>query len=274
MNVPAITLPGDIEAPQVGLGTWTLRGSECEQVVGNALAMGYRHIDTAEMYENEDAIGRAIASVDRAELFLTSKVWPDHLHAEDVRYACESSLKRLNTDYLDLYLIHWPNRSVPIEETVGALRRLVDDGRIRAWGVSNFTRGHLDDLRRLGSTVAVNQVELHPFFNQQVLAGYCADNGVPITAYRPLGKGRVNHDHVLSGIALRHGRSPAQVALRWIVQRGHLAIPRSASRRHLQENIEVFDFSLDASEMARIDALPQSGRLVVIAGAEFDREAM
>lgn len=271
MNVATITLPGGIEAPQLGLGTWTLRDSECERTVGSALEMGYRHIDTAEMYENEEAVGRAIASVDRSDLFLTSKVWPDHLHAEDVRYACESSLRRLNTDYLDLYLIHWPNSGVPIEETVGALQRLVEDGRIRAWGVSNFTRSHLEEARRYG-TIAVNQVELHPFFNQRSLSEYCAGIGVPIIAYRPLAKGRVNHDHVLSGFALRHGRSPAQVALRWTIQHGHLAIPRSTNERHLRENIDVFDFRLDPSEMARIDALPQGGRLVAIAGAEFDRD--
>lgn len=271
MTVPTVALPGDIEAPQLGLGTWTLRGSECEQTVRRALDLGYRHIDTAEMYENEEAIGRAIASVDRDELFLTSKVWPDHLHAEDVRHACQESLGRLNTDYLDLYLIHWPNSSVPMEETIGALRRLVEDGRIRAWGVSNFTRSHLEEARGYG-TVAVNQVELHPFFNQRHLAEYCAGIGVPVTAYRPLAKGRVNHDHALSGLALRHGRSPAQVALRWSIQHGHLAIPRTTDARHLRENIEVFDFHLDASEMVRIDALPQGNRLVAIAGAEFDRD--
>jgi 2,5-diketo-D-gluconate reductase B len=271
MNVPTVTLPGDIEAPQLGLGTWTLHGSECERTVRSALDAGYRHIDTAEMYDNEDAVGRAIASVAREELFLSSKVWPDHLHADDVRSACESSLERLNTDYLDLYLIHWPNSSVPIEETVGALQRLVDDGRIRAWGVSNFTRSHLEEARRHG-TIAVNQVELHPFFNQRDLAGYCDRIGLPITAYQPLAKGRVNHNHVLSGIALRHGRSPAQVALRWIVQHGHLAIPRSTNERHLRENVDIFDFELDASEMARIDGLQQGGRLVAIVGAEFDRD--
>lgn len=271
MNVPTVTLSGGIEAPQIGLGTWTLRGYECEQTVRNAVDIGYRHIDTAEMYENEEAVGRAITSVDRADLFLTSKVWPDHLHAEDVRHSCESSLKRLNTEYLDLYLVHWPNSSVPIEETIGALNRLVDDGRIRAWGVSNFTRSHLEEARQHG-TVAASQVELHPFFNQRDLADYCARVGVPIIAYRPLAKGRVNHDHALSGIALRHGRSPAQVALRWIIQHGHLAIPRSTNPVHLRENIDVFDFRLDASEMARIDAFQQGDRLVAIAGAEFDRD--
>ncbi|MEJ2216300.1 MAG: aldo/keto reductase [Gemmatimonadota bacterium] len=271
MNVPTVTLPGGVEAPQLGLGTWTLRGGVCERTVRSALEIGYRHIDTAEMYENEEAVGRAIASVDRDDLFLTSKVWPDHLHAADVRRACESSLQRLDTDYLDLYLIHWPNGSVPIEETIGALRQLAEEGRIRAWGVSNFTRAHLEEARRLG-TIAVNQVELHPFFNQQALAEYCNGIDLPITAYRPLAKGRVNHDHTLSGIALHHGRSPAQVALRWIVQRGHLAIPRSANERHLRENIDVFDFHLDASEMDRIDGLNKGERLVAIVGAEFDRD--
>jgi len=269
MDVPTVTLRGGIAAPQIGFGTWTLRGSVCERAVRAALDNGYRHIDTAEMYQNEDAVGRAINAVDRDALFLTSKVWPDHLHAHDVRRACEGSLSRLDTDYLDLYLIHWPNSSVPVEETIEALQTLQDDGLVRAWGVSNFTRAHLEKARRYG-TIATNQVELHPFFNQRDLADYCDSIGLPITAYRPLAKGRVNHDHVLSGIALRHSRSPAQVALRWITQHGHLAIPRTTNDAHMRENIGIFDFQLDGSEMARIDALQQGERLVAIAGAEFD----
>jgi 2,5-diketo-D-gluconate reductase B len=269
MNVPNVTLPGDVQAPQLGFGTWTLRGSACERAVGTALDVGYRHIDTAEMYQNEAAVGRAITTVDRDDVFLTSKVWPDHLHDDDVRRACEASLSRLNTDYLDLYLIHWPNRRVPIRETVEALQRLADDGHVRAWGVSNFSAGQLAEARRFGS-VAMNQVEIHPFFRQQELSDYCRRVGVPLTAYRPLGKGRVNHNHVLSGIALHHGRSPAQVALRWIIQHGQLAIPRSTNEAHVRENIDIFDFELDASEMARIDAIPEGGRLVADISTGFE----
>ena len=258
--------------PRVGLGTWQLEGRECERAVERALGMGYRHVDTAEAYGNEEAIARALgrAGVDRDELFLTSKVWRDHLRGPDVRRACEASLRRLGTDRLDLYLVHWPDSDVPIEETVEAMERLREDGRVRAWGVSNFTVAHLTEV--LGhATPSANQVELHPRLRQAELDRFCAEHGVRVIAYSPLAQGDAPREDALEEIGSRHGRSGAQVALRWSVQHGHVVIPRSSDEEHLAANLALFDFELAAEEMERIDALDRGERHVAPDFAEFDR---
>ncbi len=269
---PTAELPQELEIPVLGLGTWELTGSTCEEIVEEALILGYRHIDTAEAYGNEERIGRALdaAAVDRDELFITSKVFRDNLRADEVAHACRASLDRLGTDYLDLYLIHWPNPEVPLEETVNALKQLVVDDLVRGWGVCNFTASHLTGLTPLGRP-ATNQVELHPYLVQDELDRACWKRGIPITAYSPLGRGRLADDEVLGEIGGSHGKTAAQVALRWSIQRGRIVIPKASSRPHLVENLDVFDFELGDDELDRIDGLDRGVRFVDPAWAEFDR---
>lgn len=266
-------LPQGAEAPPLGLGTWQLTGERCERIVRAALDLGYRHVDTAEAYGNEEEIGRALAGagVPRDDLFLTTKVGHGNLRPGEVVRAVHGSLERLGTDHVDLCLVHWPNRSVPMDETIGALRKLRDDGRIRAWGVSNFTPAHLDEALETGRP-ATNQVELHPYFVQSGLQDACRERDVPITAYSPLARGRVADDPVLGEIGDRHGRTPAQVALRWSLQRGRLVVPKTGSEERLAENFDVFDFRLSGREMERIDGLDRGRRLLNPSWAEFDRD--
>ena len=268
-TVPTVELGGGLRAPALGLGTFQLEGRVCERVVGEALSLGYRHIDTAEGYDNEAAIGRAIRGRDRSDLFLASKVWRDHLRPAELRRHCEGSLRRLATDYLDLYLVHWPNSAIPAEQTVEGMRALREEGLIRGWGVSNYTRDHLDDLLRLEAP-ATNQVELHPYFPQDELEAFCAARGIPLTAYSPLARAHVSEDPVLAGIGEAHGKSAVQVALRWIVQRGHVAIPKAAGRRHLAANLDIFDFELSEREMERVGSRPRRSRLFDFEWSEFD----
>lgn len=269
-RAPRLELPQGAKAPVLGLGTWQLTGSLCRDVVADALEMGYRHVDTAEAYENEEDVGRGLSesAVDRDEVFLTTKAWYDHLGAGDLEGACRASLRRLGTDYVDLYLIHWPSDAVSLEETVDALRELRDAGLVRSWGVCNFTRRRLAALMDLARP-AVNQVEIHPFLVQQALYEACEEWGVPLTGYSPLARGRVTGDPVLGEIGERYGKSAAQVALRWSLDRGRMVIPKASGEEHLRENLDVFDFALDAEELDRIDALDAGERIIDPGWADF-----
>lgn len=245
--------------PQIGLGTWALRGETCHKTVLMALDLGYRHIDTAEMYDNERAIGRAIAQsrVPREELFLTSKVWRDHMHHGDVIKACDRSLEDLGADYLDLYLIHWPVADVPIDETVGALDELQHSGRARRIGVSNFSAAQLAEAQEASQAgIFCNQVEINPWRHPGDLLAACQASDVLMTAYTPLARGRVQSSDVLREIGATHGKTPVQVALRWLIQKPNVvAIPKASSREHLEQNLAVFDFELDNAAMEAIDDL-------------------
>lgn len=269
-EVPELGLPGGVAIPVVGCGTWMLEGAACERAVSEALDLGYTHVDTASGYGNEEDVGRAIGGADRDRLFITSKVWREHLEPAALRRVCEQSLRDLGSEYLDLLLIHWPNSDIPIQRTIDGFRQLRDDGLIRAWGVSNFTAAHLREAAEV-ERPATNQVELHPYFNQRELRRVCRDLSVPITAYTPLAKGRVLEDAVLREIGETHGKSAAQVALRWSVQHGHVVIPKASGREHLQENLDVLDFELSGDDMARIDDRPQGERIVDGDWSEFDR---
>lgn len=269
-DVPRVELPGGVRMPQLGLGTWLLRGEECERTVLEALELGYRHIDTAEGYGNEERIGAALRGSDRDAVFLTSKVSRDHLTRSGIRDACEGSLRRLGVDNLDLLLVHWPNSDIPIAETLAGFDELLDSGRIRAWGVSNFTPSHLRELEGRDD-VATNQVELHPYFRQTELVEFCRARGIPITAYAPLAKGRVVNDPVLRRIGASHDATPAQVALRWSAQRGRVVIPKASSREHLASNLGIFHFELSEEELEAVESRPQSDRIVDGGWSEFDR---
>ncbi len=262
--------------PMLGLGTSALRGAACRRAVRRALALGYAHLDTAESYGNEADIGAAIAPCKREQLFLTSKVWRERpLTHDDVIAACHGSLRRLGVERLDLYLIHWPNRRTAYRAVFEAFARLLDEGLIRALGVSNFTAAHLDETLplcdELGLKVAVNQVEFHVGLYQEALLARCDRHGIAVTAYSPLRKGDLGHP-TLARLGARYGKTPAQVALRWLLQRGAAAIPKAGRPEHQAANLDVFDFALAPDELRQLDALGAAQRLVRPAWAEFDAD--
>lgn len=256
-------LKSGYEMPVLGLGTWQLTGADCERAVRDAIDLGYRHIDTAEMYGNETPIGRAIKGVDRGTLFITSKVASSNLKKDDVPAACNASLDRLGTDYLDLYLLHWPNDEVPIAETMEAMQQLVEDGRVRSIGLSNFDVGRMKEAIAASEVPVCNdQVEYHPYRPRQEIPEFCREHQIAVTAYCPLGKGRVPGDRTLGQIGERYGKSAAQVALRWLLQKGAIVIPKSGSREHLQSNMDLVGWELSDQDMKEIDGLGVEEKLV------------
>ena len=252
------------DMPALGFGTWQLEGKNCEVGVRHALELGYRHIDTAQMYGNEEEVGRALADsdVDRDDVFLTTKLVPGSLAPDRVGPATEESLRRLGTDRVDLLLIHWPSTDVALEATVAALRRMQERGRARHLGVSNFPPALLRAAAR-EAPLLTDQVEYHPLLTQDALLAQCRELGIALTAYSPLAKGAVLGEVELKEIAEAHGRTVAQVALRWLVQQdGVAAIPKSADPERREENLAVFDFALTDEEMARIAALNRDERQI------------
>jgi 2,5-diketo-D-gluconate reductase B len=245
--------------PALGFGTWELRGDTARRMVEAALEIGYRHVDTAQMYGNEAEVGAALrgSGLPRGELFVTTKVWPDRFRASDLQRSVEESLARLGLDRVDLLLLHWPSPTVPLAETMDALNDVVARGWAAHIGISNFTGALIEQAVALSERpLATNQVEYHPFQDQSALLADCRRRGLSVTAYRPLARGRVFDDPTLAGIARRHGRTPGQVALRWLVQQdGVVAIPRSSSLEHARDNFGIDGFQLDAREMAEIAAL-------------------
>lgn len=248
-----------VDIPKIGLGTYNMRGSDCQRAVETALDMGYRHIDTAEIYRNEREIGRALAAspVARDDLFVVSKVWSNHFQSDQVERACEASLERLGLEYLDLYLIHWPSDSVPLAETLAGMDELVRSGKTRRIGVSNFSVAQLEQARQEAeSPIFTDQVKFHVHHRQDELTDYCQTEDILVTAYTPLEKGRSDSQATLQEIGARHGKTAAQVALRWLIEQEKVvAIPKAASEQHQRENLDVFDFSLSKEDRRAIDAL-------------------
>jgi len=249
---------GEARIPKLGLGTWQNTGPQCAETVETALEEGYRHVDTAQMYDNERQVGNGIANadVDREAVFLTTKVWRSNLRAAEVRESVHESTELLGVEYVDLLLIHWPHPRIPVEETLGAMAELRDEGLVEHLGVSNFTRAQLQDARAaVDAPIVADQVLYHPYKDQSELQSYCAREGVALTAYSPLARGEVLSDDLLAEIGAKYDKSAAQVALRWLVQQeGVVAIPKTTSRAHLVDNLAVFDFELTDAEMARIHA--------------------
>ena len=252
-----------VSIPSIGLGTWRLAGAQCTDIVSRALALGYRHVDTAEMYANEAEVGAGLkaSGVPRGEVFLTTKVWHDHLEPQAMWAAAEASLKRLGTDYVDLYLIHWPNPAVPLELTIDALCEVRRRGLARAIGVANFPSALVDRAAALSTEpLAVNQVEYHPFLSQRAVLEACRAHGMALTAYCPLAKGAVDQSPVIREIAEERGLTTAQVALAWLIgQEGVVAIPKTATPSRLADNLAAAYLTLTAEERARIDALAHPG---------------
>jgi 2,5-diketo-D-gluconate reductase A len=265
-TVPAVTLNNGVEMPQLGLGVWQIPDDEATAAVSTALEAGYRSIDTAAAYGNEEGTGKALAAsgLPREELFVTTKLWNTEQGYDTTLRAFETSLTKLRLDYLDLYLIHWP---LPMFDryldTWKAFEKLHADGRIRAIGVSNFHPAHLRRIADEGTVVpAVNQIELHPNLPQSELRALHAGHGITTEAWSPLGQGRgLLSDPVVSGIATRYDKSPAQVVLRWHLQLGNVVIPKSATPSRIRENIDLFGFELTADDMTALAALDNGTRL-------------
>ncbi len=255
------------EIPAIGLGTWDLRGDTCETCVSAALDAGYRHIDTAAMYDNEREVGRAIrnSSVPREKIFLTTKVWHDSVGVGPFQRSVEDSLGRFKLDYADLVLVHWPDKGTPVQETMQALMDVKARGLAKHVGVSNFTVSLVEEAVSHSSVpLVVNQVEYHPYLEQSPVLEVCRKHGLALTAYSPLAKGRVFDEPVLREIGENHGKSAGQVTLRWLVQQEQvIAIPRSSKPDHIIAAYDIADFRLGEDEMKCISGLAQSdGRMV------------
>lgn len=251
-------VPG-VQIPLIGLGTWPLMGEDASAAVSQAIGSGYRHIDTAENYGNEEAVGEVIrrSGIDRSQLFLTTKFNTRWHSRTGVREAFAEATRRLGTDYLDLFLVHWPNPAQGrFVEACEGLQQLMDDGCIRAWGVSNFKPVHLQRVQAAGLRVPLNQVQVDPEHGQPAQLGWHAGQGILTAAYSPLGRnGSFLSHHAISGPARELGKTPAQIVLRWHVQHGRIAIPKSAHRERQRENLDVFNFTLTPPQLAAIDAL-------------------
>lgn len=269
MTVPTLTLNDQTTIPQLGFGVFQVPPAETAATVTTALEIGYRHIDTAEMYQNEKGVGEAIAAsgIPRDELYVTSKLNNGFHRPDDARRAFDGTLAALGLDRIDLFLIHWPLPTRYDGDFVSTWRTLaefVSDGRAASVGVSNFEPDHLDRIvAETGVVPVVNQVEVHPFFGNEAVRAANAKHGVATEAWSPIARGKVNDDPVLTGIASRLGRTPAQVALRWHVERGDIVFPKSMSPARMKENFEIFDFTLDPDDLAAISALDrgEAGRM-------------
>jgi diketogulonate reductase-like aldo/keto reductase len=241
--------------PAIGLGTWELRGRTCARLVEQALKLGYRHIDTAQVYENEREVGEGLRAsrVKRDDVFVTTKVWTNHFAPHDLERSTKESLTKLRLTEVDLLLLHWPNPHVPLAETLGALANARKHGLCRHIGVSNFTVGLLDEaVAACPEPLVCDQVEYHPYLDQTKVREACARHGMALVAYSPVAKGRIKGDATLARIGRVHGKTAAQVCLRWLVQQNVSAIPRTSRIERLSENIDIFDFALAEEEMTEI----------------------
>jgi methylglyoxal/glyoxal reductase len=258
-----VKLHNGVEMPVLGLGVYKVEeGTQIEETIHSALDYGYRLIDTASFYQNEEGVGRAIrnSSIPREELFITTKVWNSEQGYDNTLRAFDESMERLGLEYLDLYLVHWPVKGMYLE-TWRALEKLYQEGRVKAIGVSNFKIHHLQDLlRHCVERPVINQVELHPLLAQAELRNFCRQNDIRVEAWSPLSRGRFLDEPVLGSISDRHGKTPAQVILRWHLQHEIIPIPKSVTPSRLKENAEVFDFQLSQQEMAEIDGLNKDQR--------------
>jgi diketogulonate reductase-like aldo/keto reductase len=262
-TVETTVLKNGVNIPKLGLGTYKTSGEEVTNAVGVALANGYTSIDTARFYENEKDIAKAIkmSGIARRDLFITSKLWNTYHGYDSTMRSFEDSLKQLETDYLDLYLIHWPGRDKYVE-TWKAFETLYKEKRIRAIGVSNFLRHHLETLLdHCDVEPMVDQIETHAYYMDENTIGFCQGSNIKVEAWAPLGRGALLKDPVLTKIANRHGKTPAQTALRFLLQNDIIVIPKSVHENRIRENINVFDFELTGSEMEAIRALNKNERI-------------
>jgi len=251
--------------PIVGLGTWALRGRECARIVEQAIRLGYRHIDTAQMYDNEREVGEGVrASGRRSEVLVTTKVAPTMLAPPDLERSVKESLAKLRLDVIDLLLIHWPNQRVPLSETLGAMAKVKRDGYAKQIGVSNFTVALLAEANQVSTEPLVcNQIECHPFLDQDKVIAACRQYGMAVVAYSPIARGSAKGNQVLERIGEPHKKSAAQVCLRWLTQQGIAVIPRTSKVERLAENLANLEFDLTDAEMREIAGLARRGGRIV-----------
>jgi 2,5-diketo-D-gluconate reductase B len=270
MAIPYVEANG-ARIPAVGLGTWDLRRRTCAGIVEQALRLGYRHIDTAEMYGNEREVGEGLraSGISRDDVFITTKVWPDNLAPADLERSTKESLARLRLSHVDLLLIHWPSPRIPLADTLGALCRMKQAGFARHIGISNFTVPLIEEAVRLATEPLVtNQIEWHPYIDQSKVVVACRRHGLSVTAYSPIARGRAGNDSQLQRIGMHHGKTAGQVSLRFLIQEGAVVIPRTSKPERLKENMTIFDFELDQAEMDEIRGLSgRSARVVDWSGA-------
>lgn len=262
---PTVTLNNGVEIPQLGFGTYQIEPERTREAVQEALRIGYRHIDTAQLYGNERGVGEAVRAggLPREDVFVTSKLANAHHAYDDALRAFDRTLDELDLDYLDLFLIHWPMPASPVAytETWRALEAMHRSGRVRAIGVSNFEPAHLERLLDECDTVpAVNQIEVNPYLTQERVRAFNEKHGIATQAWSPIAQGRALDDPAIVGIAEDHGRTPAQVTLRWHVQRGDIVFPKSADPARMEENFRIYDFRLSPDDMALISALNRDER--------------
>jgi len=258
-----VTLNNGLEMPLVGYGVFRVPdGDDLAEAVKTAIAKGYRSIDTAQVYRNEESVGRGIRAaieeglVSRDELFVTSKVWNDGLSYEETLAAYDSSLEKLGLDYLDLYLIHWPGLDTNYIEAYKALEKVYQDGRVRSIGVSNFHVHHLEHLLKETTVIPViNQIEFHPYLTQEEVREYCKEHGIQVEAWSPLMNGSLLEEELIQQLATKYSKTPAQIVLRYDVQHGVVTIPKTMTPARMTENLHVFDFALTDEEMAQLDAM-------------------
>jgi 2,5-diketo-D-gluconate reductase B len=272
MDMPVIEAAG-VRIPRLGLGTWPMKGAECQAAVESALALGYRHIDTAEMYGNEEPVGAAVAAsgLPRGEVFVTTKIWNDKPDGASIRRAFDASLVRLAMPYVDLLLIHWPSPQLDLPDALKGLAAIRAEGRAKAIGVSNFPPKLLARAIAEGVGLAALQVEFHVMLDQSKLLGLCRAAGMALTAYSPIAKGTNLDQPALKAIAAKHGATPAQVALAWLLaQDGVAMVPKAASPARQAENLGALALRLDAADLAAIGGLPKDRRFVNPAGLAPD----
>lgn len=267
-----LSLNTGVEIPILGYGTWQLKGDECMRSTAKALEIGYRHIDTAAMYDNHAEIAKVLESsnLKRDELFIVSKVWRDSLHHQGVLDACRRALDELRINYLDLYLIHWPDRKIPIAETLEAMQELKDKGLIKACGVSNFTIRHIQDAVDTGIQFSNNQVEFHPTLNQKELKDFCDQHHIVMTAYSPIGRGEDLNHRTIQQLAEKYSRSPSQVILNWILNKDIVAIPKAANPDHIVDNFKTLEWNIAPEDSQLIDEIDQYSRLANPDFSDFD----
>lgn len=253
--------------PKIGMGTFRLKGNDARDAVKSALSLGYRHIDTAQMYDNEAAVGDGITSsgIPRREIFLTTKIWHDKLHASDLINSLQGSLDRLKTDHVDLALIHWPSPGdeVPMEEYLGALKDAQREGLAEHIGISNFTCAQMDEAKSIlgDASIFTNQVEVHPFLANRKVVDHARKLGITVTGYMPLAVGKVMEDETLQRIAESHNATPAQIAIAWVASRGIVPIPSSTRPAHQKANLDALEIELSGEDIKAIDALDRGERI-------------
>ena len=265
MQMPVVEANG-AKIPIIGLGTWELRGRTCARIADAALRLGYRHIDTAEMYDNEREVGDGLraSGIDRDEVFITTKIWPSHFAPRELERAAKESLARLRLAQVDLLLLHWPNPQIPLRETLDALCKIKRIGLARYIGVSNFTVVLVEQAVKLAAEPLVcNQIEMHPLLDQSKVVAACRRHGLAVVAYSPIARGGAANEKVLARIGKAHGKTAAQVSLRFLVQQGVVVIPRTSRVERLSENLAIFDFELSAAQVNEIADLAHPGGRIV-----------